>query len=58
LNRFRARGVFYAWALFHRPIGDETNLLREETIFAVGEDMPKPALCIKPLTKQRAAKAQ
>ena len=36
---------------------DETNLRPDETILTVGEDIRKPAPCIKPLTKW-AAKAR
>jgi hypothetical protein len=44
--------------VFHRPVGDETNLRPDETIFNAGEDIRKRALCIRWLTKRRAAKAQ
>jgi hypothetical protein len=44
--------------LFRRSVGDETKGEPDETIFAAGEDIRKPALCISPLTNQRAAKAQ
>jgi hypothetical protein len=37
---------------------DETKLGRDETIFRFGEDIPKRALGINPLTKRRAEKAQ
>ena len=33
-------------AVFHPPAGDETKLRRDETIFATGEDVRKPALSI------------
>jgi hypothetical protein len=38
--------------------GDETKLRRDETILAIGEDIRKPVLAIKWLTKRRAVKAQ
>jgi len=33
-------------AVFLRRVGDETKLRRDETIFAAGEDIRKPALGI------------
>jgi len=41
-----------------RPVGcHETKPASEETIFRMGEDIPKPALVTPVTTKRRAAKA-
>jgi hypothetical protein len=38
-------------------MGDDTKLRRDETILAIGEDIRKPTLVIKWLTKRRAVEA-
>jgi hypothetical protein len=60
MNQCRGRGVFSASkpTLFRHPVGDETKLWRDETIFGLGEDSRKLALVTKFTTKRRAAKAQ
>jgi hypothetical protein len=47
LNHLPGRRVSSpARAMFHPSGGDETKLRRDETIFAAGEDIRKPALSI------------
>jgi hypothetical protein len=58
MNQFRGHGVSSPSRLFRQPTADETKLRRDETIFAPGEDIRKPALVNKRPTKRRAAKAQ
>jgi hypothetical protein len=43
--------------MFRPRQGDETKLGQDETIFRCCEDIPKPAVGTKALTKRRAEKA-
>jgi len=57
MNHLWGQRVCLADRMFRPRGGDETKLGQHETIFRVCEDIPKPAVATKALTKRRAEKA-